>query len=298
MDEIWVKIEGSDDEVSSLGRVRRGSTLLKVSKHKVSNRKGGHYLYQSAAVRYEDRVRSKTVGSLVAEGFLGARPKGLVLVHINGDTTDDRVENLRWGKKIETLRWRGMPCERPTAKYPEGRRGTFAGYASHRYKGEEPCEECRAGYLGYNEEYYRENTEKIASRVAEWRSENRDYCLEMSRIRGKEHYQENKEQFYLRARKRRARLKGLVSEPYSEEEVRGKTGGICYLCGEEIPRTKKRSSVSFSFDHIHPLAREGCPGDILENVMPAHLLCNVIKGDKMLEEIGLPLDPPSYREWG
>lgn len=39
---------------------------------------------------------SRTVHSIVAEAFLGARPDGAVADHLNGDKEDNRVENLRW----------------------------------------------------------------------------------------------------------------------------------------------------------------------------------------------------------
>lgn len=38
-----------------------------------------------------------------------------------------------------------MICEKKTNKYPNGRTGTHAGAAAHRYKKEPVCEECRAG---------------------------------------------------------------------------------------------------------------------------------------------------------
>ena len=44
----------------------------------------------------------------------------------------------------------GRACEAPSAKYPDGRKGSDAGYQRHRAVGEPPCEECLAAAREYN----------------------------------------------------------------------------------------------------------------------------------------------------
>lgn len=41
---------------------------------------------------------------LVAETYLGPRPEGAVVRHINGIAGDDRPENLAWGTQAENMR--------------------------------------------------------------------------------------------------------------------------------------------------------------------------------------------------
>lgn len=44
----------------------------------------------------------------------------------------------------------GFSCEGRTAKYPNGRRGTLAGYEAHKKMHEESCPECRKAYLAHH----------------------------------------------------------------------------------------------------------------------------------------------------
>jgi hypothetical protein len=51
--------------------------------------------------------RTITVANAVLEAFVGPRPRGHYAEHINGDTTDNRLCNLRWVPR------RGQPRFRP-----------------------------------------------------------------------------------------------------------------------------------------------------------------------------------------
>lgn len=67
---------------------------------------GKEYLY----VCLSDRgVHKKLrVAAMVAEAFIGPRPAGLEIRHLNGDAQDNRAENLRYGtssaNKLDRLR--------------------------------------------------------------------------------------------------------------------------------------------------------------------------------------------------
>jgi len=45
----------------------------------------------------------RKVCTLVAEAFFGPRPIGVVVRHLNGNSTDDKVENLKWGTQKENV---------------------------------------------------------------------------------------------------------------------------------------------------------------------------------------------------
>lgn len=58
-------------------------------------------------------------------------------------------------------------------------------------------------------------------------------------------------------------------------------GTDCSICGDSIDMTLVRPNLmSFSIDHVVSLARGG--PHVYTNVAPAHLLCNMQKGDRAL----------------
>lgn len=58
-------------------------------------------LYPVAALHIGGKRLMKRVHSIVLENFVGPRPKGMQALHKNGNPTDNRLENLRWGTPKE-----------------------------------------------------------------------------------------------------------------------------------------------------------------------------------------------------
>ena len=81
-----------DGRVWSEARPRVRGTWLKSYNHKgycrVKLRKDGRYCQQS-------------IHRLVLETFVGPCPDGMECRHLNGNRSDNRVENLKWGTKSE-----------------------------------------------------------------------------------------------------------------------------------------------------------------------------------------------------
>lgn len=111
MTEIWKAVVGFEGfyEVSSLGRVRSldrlttqktkgGAYQTRRFKGKILspalNRKRYNYRYVGLIVQGQQTLRRVAV--LVAAAFIGPRPCGSVTCHVNGVSTDDRAENLRY----------------------------------------------------------------------------------------------------------------------------------------------------------------------------------------------------------
>ena len=108
--EIWKDVVGFENyyEVSSLGRVKtkrikqvRNSRSgwpytyeLKEKQLRLFDTRGG-YLRVNLCER-PTKVISKYVHSLVAEAFIGPRPEGLNIDHLNGYRKDNRPENLEY----------------------------------------------------------------------------------------------------------------------------------------------------------------------------------------------------------
>lgn len=93
MEEIWKDVLNFEGiyQVSNLGRVKRIKTnrILKLSK--------SGFNYVGTCLSKNGQIKSKYVHQLVAESFLGHIPCGhkYVIDHINDDTKDNRLENLR-----------------------------------------------------------------------------------------------------------------------------------------------------------------------------------------------------------
>ena len=113
--EEWRDIPGYEGkyQASSLGRIkglrrmvrgrtREGTTFLRnVPEHILKPGvycKAGHL---SVVLGHGENGRP--VHQLVALTFLGDCPKGMEVLHINGDPTDNRVENLRYGTRTQNI---------------------------------------------------------------------------------------------------------------------------------------------------------------------------------------------------
>jgi len=103
--EKWKKIWWAKDyEVSNLGRVRSWKVNPPnkkdrvVKEPKILSVKIGSRGYPCVAIRSDDNVKKMpNVHVLVAEAFLGPRPEGMVVCHINDNKTDCTLENLEYG---------------------------------------------------------------------------------------------------------------------------------------------------------------------------------------------------------
>ena len=159
-----------------------------------------------------------------------------------------------------------------------------------------------------NAENYHNNKEKINKRNKEYKQNNKEKTLEYN----KEYYQNNKEQhkkyyqnnkeYYKEykkeyhkdnphkareyERKRRALKQKNIHKPYTEDQVLEKYGTNCHICKEDINLLANRSPGApgwergLHIDHVIPLSKGGA--DSLNNVKPAHGLCNLQKNNSLL----------------
>lgn len=63
---------------------------------------------------FADNSRKRWVDELVALAFIGDRPMGVRLVHVNGCVWDDRVENLKWATEEDLHTVAFAPFHTPT----------------------------------------------------------------------------------------------------------------------------------------------------------------------------------------
>lgn len=115
--EEWRPVVGYEGiyEISDLGRVKRTKGMSGV--------KAGRYLkqhlrrrYLSVGLSYKDKFKSHAVHSLVGAAFIGPRPLGYHIDHVNGDKGDNRVSNLEYVTVAENNRRASMLGLRPTGE--------------------------------------------------------------------------------------------------------------------------------------------------------------------------------------
>jgi hypothetical protein len=96
VDETWRPILGiAGFEVSSRGRVRNSVSL---ALRKLSLDEQGYEILRFSSVR-----RTRRVHILVAEAFLGPRPAGRVINHIDGNKRHNRPGNLEYVTQRENI---------------------------------------------------------------------------------------------------------------------------------------------------------------------------------------------------
>ena len=177
--------------------------------------------------------------------------------------------------------------------------------AEYRQNNKEQLKESKKEYYQKNEEkilekakeYYQNNKEKIIERKKEYYQSNKEQKKEYQ----KEHYQNNKEKIRESQkeynqnnthkkreyeRKRRALKQKNIHEPYSEKQVLELYGTSCHICKKPVNLSASRSpgapgwEQGLHLDHVTPVSKGGA--DTLENVKPAHGLCNLQKKDSTL----------------
>lgn len=79
--------------VSDCGMVRRNNRLL-------SHRENANG-YLRVQMQRNGKSTARTIHSLVAEAFIGERPEGFHVCHIDGDKTNNSVENLKYATAKE-----------------------------------------------------------------------------------------------------------------------------------------------------------------------------------------------------
>jgi hypothetical protein len=102
--EEWRAVIGVPEyEVSSLGRIRRTRTqrVLKGRPNRYINGKPAYTLVDLCVGGVHD---DRTLHSLVAAAFIGPRPDGMQIDHVNGIKQDNRPENLEYVTPSENTR--------------------------------------------------------------------------------------------------------------------------------------------------------------------------------------------------
>lgn len=80
--------------------------------------------------------------------------------------------------------------------------------------------------------------------------------------------------------RRRARMNDVELEEFTHVEIFERDRWICGLCESAIdPELRWPDRMSASLDHVIPISLGG--GHLRSNVQPAHLVCNIRKGNRV-----------------
>ena len=151
------------------------------------------------------------------------------------------------------------------------------------------CSECGRAR---SKTYSRENAEQNRARVKAWRANDpsrakamkADYYQRNKKVireKWRESYKENPAKWMISKRRRRAREHEVPTEKYTWQDVVKKWGSNCHICGEAIDLLANRRpgllgwERGLHLDHVIPIRLKG--PDTLDNVKPAHGLCNIKK---------------------
>ena len=135
---------------------------------------------------------------------------------------------------------------------------------------------CKSCHIKNVAEWQKNNPKKANKTKYVWSQRNPEYKHQW--------YENNKEKAYAANRRRKANLKNVISEPYTDQQILDKYGHNCYLCQEPIDFTVPRTEPKgFQVEHVIAISKGG--PDTLENVRPSHAYCNWSKGSKSLQDL-------------
>ena len=176
-------------------------------------------------------------------------------------------------KKWVPFEERKTPSIRPQCGSPRGR-------DLHAYHGELSCEACRIAGNARIQESDEKNSEQRWKRSRKWHLENPD----LSKQAGKKWRLNNPDKIRAKNRRQRAVRLDAETENYTEDLVLNIYGVNCHICSKEIDLAAPRRvgldgwENGLHIDHLVALSKGGT--NLIENVRPAHALCNVKKGGR------------------
>jgi hypothetical protein len=116
VNEEWRPVVGVDGyEVSNLGNLRSYRVILVDGYRSIKSGRRAEpkalkltpnadgYLVWGAYDAEKGKVVQYRAHHAVLEAFVGPRPEGLIARHLNGNSADNRVENLAWGTAQENI---------------------------------------------------------------------------------------------------------------------------------------------------------------------------------------------------
>jgi hypothetical protein len=142
--EEWRTVPGFPDyAVSDHGRVAsRKGKRPRILRPYLNGR--DNYPYPTVTLHGADARQLRTVHSLVAEAFIGPRPDGLEVRHLNGDPLDARLSNIAYGTRVQNMQDRLAHGNHPMANKTHCKRNhEFTPDNTFVYRNSRSCRACR-----------------------------------------------------------------------------------------------------------------------------------------------------------
>lgn len=100
--ELWKQVpDFAGYEVSSLGNVR--STKQKIPRILKPGKSGTNGEYRSVYLSMGGKIYPRLIHRLMLEAFVCQCPEGQEARHINGNASDNRLENLEWATHMDNM---------------------------------------------------------------------------------------------------------------------------------------------------------------------------------------------------
>lgn len=95
--QVWLPIEGYDGyEISNFGHVRNDKQYITVSRN-------SNGYFRVSLCKNSDQ-RKFFIHQLVAEYFIGPKPEGMIVMHIDSNRMNNHFSNLKYGTQSENLK--------------------------------------------------------------------------------------------------------------------------------------------------------------------------------------------------
>lgn len=184
-----------DYEISNLGNLRK---KLKNGNYKNVNgsilKTGGGYKYFQ--VNRDKKRINHLFHHLVAKAFIGDRPEGLVIDHIDRNSLNNNVSNLRYITQKENTH------------NTDNFKSHIEGEGKERHK--KVCKEYRENNKEHIKEYLEKNKEHIKQRKHDYDKKNYSRRRESKLLYAKEYASKNKEMIAIRNKEWRLKKKNKI----------------------------------------------------------------------------------------
>ena len=134
----------------------------------------------------------------------------------------------------------------------------------------------------YNRRCHRKNGHKYAEGNKAWKAANPESVAASAKQSRAGRFHEDPEavrqEWHTAQQRRRARLNEAFVEDVRYEDIYDRDGGMCHICGLEVPEDSSDHHLRGTLDHVAPLAEGGLHEHA--NIKLAHSLCNSVKHAK------------------